>query len=344
VAGEGAILGDAGTILDRQTLYELVWSKPTAYLAQEYGISDVAIGKMCQGMNIPKPPRGYWAKVRRGHKLPRPPLPPDSTSARTQVVIHPPKPRPPRPDPPPPAGPDIPVPTQLHDPHRLVARTAAVLKKQKPGRDGIVFPYGDGALKIEVSEASRERALLIMDTLVKALEQRGHAVAINSDYRRDTVVTVNGEPLALRLRERSLRSAHVMTADEEKRFLKDGYEPYTKYDYRPNGVGLEALVARIHRERIEREEAHRRWQEEQRRREEEKRRREEEAKQFEQLRQDGAHWREAREASTSRRRRPACSRSQSVPRLPSRTMPEHEPVLHVRSMPGRRRDGTSAAR
>jgi len=54
-------VGDAGTILDRQTLYELVWSKPTAYLAQEYGISDVALGKMCQGMNIPKPPHGYWA-------------------------------------------------------------------------------------------------------------------------------------------------------------------------------------------------------------------------------------------------------------------------------------------
>ena len=53
------------TILDRQTLYELVWSKPTAYLAQEYGISDVALGKMCQGVNIPKLPRGYWAKAGR---------------------------------------------------------------------------------------------------------------------------------------------------------------------------------------------------------------------------------------------------------------------------------------
>jgi len=117
-------------------------------------------------MNIAKPPRGYWAKVRRGYKPPRPPLPPDSTSARTQVVIQPPRPRLPRPDPPP-AGPDIPVPSQLHAPHRLVARNAAVLKKQKPNRDGIVFPYGDGALKIELSEASRERALLIVDKLIE---------------------------------------------------------------------------------------------------------------------------------------------------------------------------------
>jgi hypothetical protein len=167
-----------------------------------------------------------------------------------------------------------------------------------------------------------------MDTLVKALEQHGHGVAISSDYRRDTVVTVNAEPLALRLRERSLRSAHVMTADEQKRFLKDGYEPYTKYDYCPTGelrlsvirldyrhtetgwsdgkrkkleqqvgtivVGLEALVERIHQERLEREEAHQRWEEAARQREEERRRREDEAKRFEQLRKDAAHWREAR--------------------------------------------------
>jgi hypothetical protein len=33
----------------------------------------------------------------------------------------------------------------------LVTRTAAVLKKQKPNRDEIVFPYVDGALKTEVS-------------------------------------------------------------------------------------------------------------------------------------------------------------------------------------------------
>jgi hypothetical protein len=45
-------VGDAGTVLDRQTLYEVMWSKPTAYLAQEYGISDVAIGKMCQGISF----------------------------------------------------------------------------------------------------------------------------------------------------------------------------------------------------------------------------------------------------------------------------------------------------
>lgn len=176
-------------------------------------------------------------------------------------------------------------------------------------------------------------------------------MAISSDYKRDTVVTAKGEPLAPRLRERLLRSAHVMTAEEENRFLKGGYEPYTKYDYRPTGelrlsairldyrhtekdwadnkrkklehqvgtivVGLEALVEKIRQERIEREEAHRRWQEEARRREEDKRRREEEAKRFEQLRQGAAHSligeRRGCSADTSVLLRRRCRTSSRVP-------------------------------
>ena len=54
---------------------------------------------------------------------------------------------------------------------------------------------------------------------------------------------MKGAPLALRLRERLLRTAHVMTADEERRFLKDGFEPYTKYDYRAPLAGRSPCTA-----------------------------------------------------------------------------------------------------
>jgi hypothetical protein len=33
--------------LTRQTFYELVWSKPMATLAQEFGITDVGLAKRC---------------------------------------------------------------------------------------------------------------------------------------------------------------------------------------------------------------------------------------------------------------------------------------------------------
>ena len=61
---------------DRQRLYEQVWSEPTQQVAKRYGVSDVAIAKACALLDVPKPPRGYWAKKAAGQKLPdRPPLP-----------------------------------------------------------------------------------------------------------------------------------------------------------------------------------------------------------------------------------------------------------------------------
>src|SRR5439155_16915834 len=60
---------------DRQRLYEEVWSEPTQKVAKRYGVSDVAIAKACALLDIPKPPRGYWAKKAAGQNLPnRPPL------------------------------------------------------------------------------------------------------------------------------------------------------------------------------------------------------------------------------------------------------------------------------
>ncbi len=61
---------------DRERLYEEVWREPTQKVAERYGVSDVAIAKACALLNIPKPPRGYWARHAAGQKLPkRPPLP-----------------------------------------------------------------------------------------------------------------------------------------------------------------------------------------------------------------------------------------------------------------------------
>ena len=47
----------------RQDLYELAWSKPMVELAQDFGISDVALAKRLRKLGIPVPGRGYWARV-----------------------------------------------------------------------------------------------------------------------------------------------------------------------------------------------------------------------------------------------------------------------------------------
>ena len=52
--------------ISREELFSLVWSMPTIEVANKLGISDVAVGKRCKRLKIPKPPRGYWAKLKYG--------------------------------------------------------------------------------------------------------------------------------------------------------------------------------------------------------------------------------------------------------------------------------------
>ncbi len=60
--------------LSREELLALVWEKPTSEIAKELGLSDVAIGKLCTKLQVPKPPRGYWARMQAGQRPRRPAL------------------------------------------------------------------------------------------------------------------------------------------------------------------------------------------------------------------------------------------------------------------------------
>ena len=64
-----------GTQISRKQLYEEVWTQPVTKLAKQYGLSDVGFAKICKRYNIPRPPRGYWARIQAGEKLKRTRLP-----------------------------------------------------------------------------------------------------------------------------------------------------------------------------------------------------------------------------------------------------------------------------
>jgi hypothetical protein len=63
-------------VYEREKLYEEVWNAPVIRVAKLYGVSNVAIKKICKSMNIPTPSNGYWAKLRNGKKVQKTPLPP----------------------------------------------------------------------------------------------------------------------------------------------------------------------------------------------------------------------------------------------------------------------------
>ena len=62
-------------VYERNKLYEEVWAKPVVHVAVQYGVSDTAIKKVCKALNVPVPPRGYWAKLKAGKATKKIPLP-----------------------------------------------------------------------------------------------------------------------------------------------------------------------------------------------------------------------------------------------------------------------------
>lgn len=63
-----------GTTFARRELYDLVWPKPIMKLAQDLGISGVAVARMCKHHRGPAPPRGYWARRESGQRPAKPPF------------------------------------------------------------------------------------------------------------------------------------------------------------------------------------------------------------------------------------------------------------------------------
>lgn len=79
--------GLSGTGITRRKLYRLVWEQPLTSVAKELGMSAGGLGKICDRLDIPYPPRGYWARRRAGRAPETPPLPPKPSDAAEKIQI-----------------------------------------------------------------------------------------------------------------------------------------------------------------------------------------------------------------------------------------------------------------
>jgi hypothetical protein len=61
--------------VSRAELYRKVWKTPISRLAAEYDVSGSYLARICTELNVPRPPRGYWEKVKVGQMIDVPPLP-----------------------------------------------------------------------------------------------------------------------------------------------------------------------------------------------------------------------------------------------------------------------------
>lgn len=57
-----------GTEVTRQALYDQIWSTPMTKLAKEYGISDVALAKICKKLSVPYRRAGIGDERRLGKR------------------------------------------------------------------------------------------------------------------------------------------------------------------------------------------------------------------------------------------------------------------------------------
>src|SRR5258705_7909912 len=140
----------------RDQLYGEVWAETVRIVARRYGISDVALAKVCLKLRVPLPGRDYWAQKRAGERVQRarlPKLPEGALSelaigrrsnslpvpgavdagARPFIGVRRSRPR------------TITIPDDLEKTHRLVRATAKALRRGMPD-DGIVFPAGPNCL------------------------------------------------------------------------------------------------------------------------------------------------------------------------------------------------------
>lgn len=60
--------------IDRDKLFEEIWTEPMRKVSKRYEISDVGLAKACRRMQVPLPPRGYWARIAAGQKIAKPAL------------------------------------------------------------------------------------------------------------------------------------------------------------------------------------------------------------------------------------------------------------------------------
>ena len=208
-------------VFSREQFYELVWSKPMTALAKEFGLSDVALHKICRKHDVPNPPPGWWAKKAAGKSVRVTPLPKLKAGISERIVI---------------TGAELrrepeslaaarekarvlasaPMPDDV-DAHPIVARTIAALHKSKPGHAGLVRSEGRKHIACEVAPACLDRLELALNRIVAAAAQQNFALDPGS---KSAHFSGADETVGFSIAESFRRVKHELTAKEQEQLAR----------------------------------------------------------------------------------------------------------------------------
>lgn len=172
----------------REKLYEEIWNEPITKVSKRYGVSDSYLVRILKSLNIPRPPRGYWATVAAGIHPERPPLPAaklgeaitwsrngntvfattatnDTNSIRSKL-------------------------TARASTHSLVREAREHFFKVRDSSSPYLKPYKKLMIDLIVSKDALERGLSVASQFYLLLERLGHRVRIapNDQYLRRSEV------------------------------------------------------------------------------------------------------------------------------------------------------------
>jgi len=223
--------------INREELYEKVWTAPLRDVAKEYGLSDVGIAKICKRLGVPRPPQGHWARIQHGHAVARPPLPACQPGTPDQFVVDD-EPRVDEPCAPRPPAPKLPVAEKLSKPHPMVRKLLVLLTDDFRLRGTRVVRY-PGQATLRVSEAHQDRAARILDAICHWLSDSGHAVTITDlpgDGRHHMLAVGRGEMVfRISLIERLKQIDHIPTAKEKADATRHSFMGAPRIDLVPTG-------------------------------------------------------------------------------------------------------------
>ena len=313
--------------LTREALHRLVWETPGTHLAKRFGVSDVALVKICRRLEVPRPPPGWWARKAAGRKVRIAPLPEAKPGTPDRVEIRPtPKSanglRERIRDAADSLGP-IAAPDRLTRPHALIAGWIRDRRERQERAKQERDPWRRGLYSVPDWTAAERRRHRLLHAMFRALEKNG--AEIRQDDRGRLTAILEGEAIAFELREKLRQVTRPLTA-EEKRWeawnrsgvrkelrptgsLQFSISAWTEEPVRKNWlesdrrpidgmlpeiVATFIVLAPVLAERTrQREEAARRWEEERRRAEEERQRQREDDNRWRRFPEIASAWKQA---------------------------------------------------
>lgn len=181
------------TPLTREALYALVWAEPMLKVAAKFDVSSSYMARICSRMNVPRPERGYWAKLAVGKTQRQIPLPEaqpgdelvwsrDGTSAQ----IHRPLPKPPAQIKRKPL-----VPVSRASQHPLINGAKSLFEVGRLSYEGnYLKPAKRSLVDLVVTKTGLDKALAFANLLFLTLEENGYRVVLapNSEqFHREDV-------------------------------------------------------------------------------------------------------------------------------------------------------------